>query len=175
MTKAQTLTEFHLDMLKNVVKGDDFSFKGQSFICRTVDVYDGDSIRVKFYFSDCIVQHQARLFGIDTPEMKPPLALNNRKLHKQAATISRDFLISCIMQDSQLINIHCEDFDKYGRMLVTIIADSVNINDLMIDNGYALEYDGGTKVEWTDELINLILSKNETSVIRKLINVQRRA
>ena len=42
------------------------------------------------------------------------------------------------------------EFDKYGRILGTVFnkKTSENINTKMIDNGYGLPYDGGTKKEF---------------------------
>ena len=50
--------------------------------------------------------------------------------------------------DQQLVFLKCGEFDKYGRLLGTIYVnqtDEKSVNDLMIENGYAYEYHGGTK------------------------------
>ena len=36
-------------------------------------------------------------------------------------------------------------FDKYGRLLGTLISNNLNINKHMVDNGHGYEYFGGTK------------------------------
>jgi hypothetical protein len=48
---------------------------------------------------------------------------------------------------NELVIIECGDFDKYGRILVTIILRSTgeNINQWMLDNNYGVVYNGGTK------------------------------
>ena len=49
---------------------------------------------------------------------------------------------------NKVIEVHCGDFDKYGRVLGTIYvneSDEQSINDLMIANGHGYAYDGGTK------------------------------
>ena len=52
------------------------------------------------------------------------------------------------MNTNQLVYIKCGEFDKYGRLLGTLFInkeDEKSINQLMIDEGYGYEYDGGTK------------------------------
>jgi hypothetical protein len=46
----------------------------------------------------------------------------------------------------------CFDFDKYGRLLIEIYDGSTvkSINQEMIDNSYAIAYDGGTKQEFNE-------------------------
>jgi endonuclease YncB( thermonuclease family) len=46
------------------------------------------------------------------------------------------------------------DYDKYGRILADMITveGNIHISEWMLVNGYAVEYDGGTKhrpTEWT--------------------------
>jgi endonuclease YncB( thermonuclease family) len=39
--------------------------------------------------------------------------------------------------------------EKYGRILADVYCDGIHINQWMLDNKFALPYDGGTKVsEW---------------------------
>jgi endonuclease YncB( thermonuclease family) len=41
--------------------------------------------------------------------------------------------------------------EKYGRILADVYLDDLHVNQWMLDNGLAVEYDGGTKqrpVEW---------------------------
>jgi hypothetical protein len=35
--------------------------------------------------------------------------------------------------------------EKYGRVLADVYLDSLNLCDWMIEHGYAVKYDGGTK------------------------------
>ena len=54
------------------------------------------------------------------------------------------------------LTVKTEKDGKYGRMLGWLYkteADEVSINELMIDKGYALAYDGGTKEKNLDELL----------------------
>jgi endonuclease YncB( thermonuclease family) len=46
------------------------------------------------------------------------------------------------------------EYDKYGRILAEILTeDQINVSDWMLEGGFAVKYDGGTKhrpAEWTD-------------------------
>lgn len=122
----------------NVVKK--FSLDGMTFYAKVIGVYDGDTVTVVFKYKGEYSKWSCRLAGIDTPELKT----KNEK-EKKAATEARDFLRGHIL--GKIVKIECEDFDKYGRLLVTIFDEdaSININELMINEGYAKAYDGGTK------------------------------
>ena len=54
---------------------------------------------------------------------------------------------------NKVVEVHCGDFDKYGRLLVELV-DTENISDWLIKNKYAFEYDGGTKKDWGEYLDN---------------------
>ena len=51
-------------------------------------------------------------------------------------------------KNNNIIDILFDDFDKYGRPLGTIYKNNVNINEILIIEGYAKKYDGGTKEKW---------------------------
>jgi endonuclease YncB( thermonuclease family) len=43
--------------------------------------------------------------------------------------------------------------EKYGRVLANVYLDDLHVNQWMLDNHYAIPYDGGTKnrpPEWDD-------------------------
>ena len=69
---------------------------------------------------------------------------------KHMAQKARDALSERIMgKDIFLKNVQTE---KYGRLLCEIYLDKENLNQWMINQRYALAYDGGTKVipkSWT--------------------------
>lgn len=97
---------------------------------------------------------KVRLFGIDTPELKPSKNLIEREAHIGRAVKSRDFLSNMIL--NKLVKVKFFQNDKYGRPLVKLYINSVKekeicINDLMVSKGYAKKYDGGTKnTDFTD-------------------------
>ncbi len=127
-------------------------------------VYDGDTITVyipmkisiysnmSYDFIDpinlndktiCNYEIKLRLFGIDTPELKPSKTLPNREEHIKKAIKAKEFLENLIL--NKVVRIEFLSNDKYGRPLGIIYIKDININELMIEEGFAKEYDGGTK------------------------------
>lgn len=91
---------------------------------------------------------KVRLFGIDTPELKPSKNLADREQHIIKAKEARDFLSDMIL--NKVIKVQFLQNDKYGRPLTKLFTIGENqneicINDLMVSKGYAKKYDGGTK------------------------------
>lgn len=91
---------------------------------------------------------RVRLFGIDTPELKPKKNLPNIEQHILKAKEARDYLSSLIL--NKIIKVVFMSNDKYGRPLVKLYATNeeskeICLNDLMVKKGFAKEYNGGTK------------------------------
>ena len=102
---------------------------------------------------------KVRLFGIDTPELKPCKNLLGRNEHILMAKKAKDFLSNLIL--NKIIKVQFLHNDKYGRPLVKLfIVDNektIYINDLLISNGYAKKYDGGCKNNNLTDLVEIIL------------------
>jgi endonuclease YncB( thermonuclease family) len=107
-----------------------------------IKVYDGDTITIcnRLPIKNCndIFRFSVRLDGIDTPEMK---SVSSRE--KKLAIEARDALYNKIY--NKHITLRNNKTEKYGRILSTIYLGNENINEWMIDNGYAVRYDGKTK------------------------------
>ena len=91
---------------------------------------------------------KVRLFGIDTPEIKPSKNLIGREAHIAKAKEARDYLSGIIL--NKIVKVKFLQNDKYGRPMVKLYANNVEakkvcLNDLMVSKGYAKKYDGGTK------------------------------
>ena len=52
-----------------------------------------------------------------------------------------------INENTKIVQVHCFEFDKYGRLLVNLYVDNVekNVNQQIIDENFAKAYDGGKK------------------------------
>tara|TARA_B110000444_G_scaffold256439_2_gene292794 strand:+ start:172 stop:645 length:474 start_codon:yes stop_codon:yes gene_type:complete len=110
---------------------------------KVIKVYDGDTItiasKVPGLYNSPIYKFSVRLNGIDTPEMR-----TKDEDEKEIATLARDALSEKIMgKEIRLENIKTE---KYGRVLCDIYLGKSHLNQWLIDEKYALPYDGGTKV-----------------------------
>lgn len=71
-----------------------------------------------------------RLLGIDTPEM--------RGIEKPKGEVAKQALID--MLEGKEIVIHTSKGDSFGRWLAIIYSDGVNVNDCMIEQGYARKW-----------------------------------
>ena len=123
-----------------------FTLKNAFKICKIVDVYDGDTVRGVFENNGVYNKWTIRMFGYDSPEIRPSRKIENRDEIKRKAKESRDYLKSIIL--GKTIFLHCLDFDKYGRVLGNIYSEEFgqkSINDHMIEMNYGYPYFGGTK------------------------------
>jgi micrococcal nuclease len=112
-----------------------------------IKVYDGDTITIGFFYPgsetpDRPYRMSVRLLGIDTPEMK-----GKSPEEKAKAKQAQSFLSSQIL--GKKVKLTDVALEKYGRLLANVHCDGVHINKLMIDNNYAVSYDGGHKSEFT--------------------------
>ena len=119
-------------------------------------VVDGDTIDVTIDLGfDLYKKERVRVAGVDTPE-KRTRDLDEKELGIDATNWLKDKLDGAITGDDDLI-IRTElvgGMGKYGRLLGWLyIGDAeLSLNEQMIDEGYAWEYDGGTKQKNFGEL-----------------------
>ncbi len=109
-----------------------------------VKVYDGDTITIVSrlpYPESPYFRFSVRFAGIDTPEIK------GKSEHEKIKAIqARDALTALILNKCiQLKNITTE---KYGRLLADVYLDNLHLNKWLIDQGFAVPYNGGTKMNW---------------------------
>ena len=119
-------------------------------------VVDGDTIDVTIDLGfDLYKKERVRVTGIDTPE-KRTRNLEEKALGIDATNWLKEKLAQSITGDDEL-TIRTElsgGIGKYGRLLGWLyIGDGdVSLNEEMIKQGYAWEYDGGTKNKNFEEL-----------------------
>ena len=119
-------------------------------------VVDGDTIDVTIDLGfDLSKKERVRVAGVDTPE-KRTRDLEEKELGYDATNWLKEKLDGAISGDDDLI-IRTElvgGMGKYGRLLGWLyIGDAqVSLNELMIEEGYAWPYDGGTKQKNFEEL-----------------------
>ena len=119
-------------------------------------VVDGDTIDVVIDLGFDIYKHErVRIAGIDTPE-KRTRDLAEKKLGIDATNWMKATLEDTINGEHEL-TIRTElkgGVGKYGRLLGWLYVgdEEISLNELMITEGYAWEYDGGTKKKDFEEL-----------------------
>ncbi len=117
------------------------------YVRKVENVVDGDTIDVLIDLGfDILFQSRVRLAGIDTPESR------TKDLKEKALGLESKEYLKKALKDAKSVVIKTEKMDsseKYGRILgwVYINGDTVSINDMMINDGYAWGYLGDTKVK----------------------------
>ncbi len=110
---------------------------------KVIKVYDGDTITIATKINKIKYKFSVRLAGIDSPEIK-----GKSKHEKECAIISRDELSKLIM--NKMVRLENLSTEKYGRVLADVYIGSIHVNKFMLDNNYAIPYDGKTKKLFTD-------------------------
>ena len=117
---------------------------------------DGDTIDVTIDLGfDLYKKERVRIAGVDTPE-KRTRDLEEKALGIDATNWLKEKLTETIKGDEEL-TIRTElkgGVGKYGRLLgwLYVGESNISLNELMIEEGYAWEYDGGTKQKDFEEL-----------------------
>jgi endonuclease YncB( thermonuclease family) len=108
-------------------------------VVNVVSVYDGDSLRVIVSLGRKLKDEwPLRLNRIDAPEMRDPDETIKAKAY-EARDYLRGRLEAAMAADVDVI-IHSVKLEKYGRALVELYVGDVNINDELIEKGYAVAY-----------------------------------
>ena len=117
---------------------------------------DGDTIDVTIDLGfDLYKKERVRIAGVDTPE-KRTRDLEEKALGIDATNWLKEKLTETIKGDEEL-TIRTElkgGVGKYGRLLgwLYVGESNLSLNEQMITEGYAWEYDGGTKQKDFEEL-----------------------
>ena len=83
-------------------------------------------------------QKDYNIAGIDSPESR------TRDLEeKQRGLASKDRLID-LLKDGEF-TLESKEVGKYGRVLGVLLINDLNINNTLVEEGYAVEYWGGKK------------------------------
>ena len=130
------------------------------YACKVDRVVDGDTVDVVPDLGfDILFKCRVRLYGIDTPESRT----RNLEL-KARGLLSKQYLKDKIESADQLvIQTKLKDSrGKFGRVLGSIIADGVDLNEEMVKNHYAVKYYGQDK----QDIANAHLH-NRTKLIEK--------
>jgi micrococcal nuclease len=107
--------------------------------------YDGDTVRVVLDLGmDLEMRAVCRLFGIDTPEMR-----DKNPAVRDLAYAARD-RVAELLEGKEFVVESVEKPDKYGRLLCIFWVEGMekSVNDLLVEEGLAKKYDGGTKEAW---------------------------
>jgi micrococcal nuclease len=122
------------------------------YVRKVENVVDGDTIDVLIDLGfDILFASRVRLAGIDTPESR------TRDLKEKALGLESKEYLKKALKDAKSVVIKTEKMnstEKFGRILgwIYVNGDTVSLNDMMINDGYAWGYMGDTKVKDFDAL-----------------------
>lgn len=122
------------------------------YVRKVEGVVDGDTIDVLIDLGfDILFASRVRLAGIDTPESR------TKDLKEKALGLEAKEYLKKHLKDAKSVVIKTEKMDsseKYGRILGWVYVDgnTVSLNDMMIEDGYAWGYLGETKIKDFDAL-----------------------
>ncbi len=114
-----------------------------------VRCYDGDTCTFNIPGVHPVIGDKisVRLEGIDTPEMKGKCVAE-----KKLAVEVRDY-VRGILEKAKKIELVDIQRGKYFRLVARVVADGeIDLSVDLIERGYAVRYDGGTKIkDWCEE------------------------
>ena len=108
---------------------------------KCVRVVDGDTIDATIDLGfDTWKKIRIRLVGMNAPESR------TRDLEEKARGLAAKAFLKDILgkHDNDFI-LHSQAVGKYGRCLGNLFLGEKNVNDLMISEGHAVEYQGGKR------------------------------
>ena len=110
-----------------------------------VKIIDGDTIDVDLDLGFAVVlkKQRIRLYGINTPESR------TRDLEEKRYGLAAKARLRELLEVAETIVVKTaidkKARGKYGRILGTIYADDINVNEKLLEEGHAIEYFGGKK------------------------------
>ncbi len=124
-----------------------FSLAGRDQPAKVVRVVDGDTVDLALeLFPDQFYQFRVRLYGIDTPEKRPPKNSPHRDEEIDAAKRSTEALTTYLYGTGYMVDRAVfREADKYGRWLCDFYINGIHVNEWMIKTGHAKPYFGGQK------------------------------
>lgn len=108
--------------------------------CRVIRVIDGDTVSLICPEDGMI---SARLLGFDTPEKYAPKCLGEFLAAERAS-----WHLRALIQQADRMTLEHQGTDQYGRALVRLEIDGVDVARLMIRDGHARQYGGGLRGTW---------------------------
>ena len=131
--------------------------------CNIVKIVDGDTVDVDIDlgFGVWLKDERVRIMGIDTPESR-----TRDKVEKKFGLASKAKLKSLLGKTGVLktqVNKNGEDMKgKFGRILGDFVVDGKMATDILVKEGHAVKYFGGSKDE-----IQAKHLKNRTRLIKE--------
>ena len=127
-----------------------------------VKIIDGDTVDVVIDLGfNTTKKERVRLLGIDTPE-----SATKDLVEKKLGIEAKEYITQWFAQNTPF-RLQTTKDDKYGRILGVFTGlDGKTLNDILVQNGYAWAYTGGTKIKDLNSLIKIReqLEKSQSKV-----------
>lgn len=154
----------HTIMLRTATDPPEFQIAGRRR-ARLLETHDGDTMKVAIVLRGKVVKVAVRLLGVNTPEVR-----TKNPEEKVAGVAARDFVAAWALPERMqvggrytegalkeayaatyvMLDVDFQGADKYGRNLAYAYKPrcQTSLSDLLIANGHAVEYNGGTKMAY---------------------------
>jgi endonuclease YncB( thermonuclease family) len=106
-----------------------------------IKVYDGDTITIATklpYNNSELYRFSVRLKGIDSAEIKSS-SIDEQNIAKEAKQCLTNLILN------KYVSLQNLNTEKYGRILADVYLGEIHVNQWMLHQHLAVEYDGGTK------------------------------
>jgi endonuclease YncB( thermonuclease family) len=113
--------------------------------------HDGDTITVRIQDVHPLIGEKiaVRIAGIDTPEM------HSSDSCERSAAKRAQVLVAATLKKAERIDLLALQRDKYFRILADVRADGESLAEVLLLNGLAYVYNGGTKkkINWCEAAV----------------------
>jgi len=112
---------------------------------KIVKCYDGDTVTIATIMDGKRVKFNVRMLGYDCAEIR-----SKNPQEKNVAKWAKEFITNLIYDKIVYVTKN-EGYDKYGRLLLELSIDNINVNELML-NKWGVVYNGGHKeeIDWNN-------------------------
>jgi micrococcal nuclease len=114
-----------------------------TYKAKLVRVIDGDTIDAEIDLGfNVVIRQRIRLYGIDTPESR------TRDLEEKERGLAAKQRLTEILPKEFIVKTMLNKRGKFGRILGVLYInteDKTSVNDMLVEEGHAIQYLGGKK------------------------------
>ena len=120
-------------------------------------VVDGDTIDAIIDLGfDVSVKKRIRFMGVNAPESR------TRDADEKVRGLAAKKRVEELLQDAEVITVKSHGVGKFGRclgeLILTQAGEDVNLNELLISEGHAVEYFGGKRYNMKSKICKWVMA-----------------